>query len=69
VHQTRDTEKLSDQEIAEEDRESWRVVKLSESDEDSVSKDRGFEEIDALVEAIEEPHSLCQLSTYQIGSD
>jgi hypothetical protein len=33
-------------EFAKEDRYSWRVVKLSEGDEVSVSKDRGFEEID-----------------------
>jgi hypothetical protein len=32
--------------ITEEDRKSWRVVKLSKSDEVSVSEDRGFEEID-----------------------
>jgi hypothetical protein len=48
---------------AEKDCESWKIVKLSESDKDSVSEDRGFEEIDVLVQAIEEPHSLCQLST------
>jgi hypothetical protein len=34
-------------EIDEEDRESWSVVKLSESDKDSVSEDRGFEEIES----------------------
>jgi hypothetical protein len=34
-------------ENAEEDRESWRVVRLSESNEVSVSEDRGFEEIDS----------------------
>jgi hypothetical protein len=60
---------ISSRTFAEEDLKSWRVVKLSESDKDSVSEDRGFEEIDVLVEAVEETHSLCQLSTYQIGSD
>jgi hypothetical protein len=32
-------------EIAEEVHESWRVVKLSESDYVSISEDRAFEEI------------------------
>jgi hypothetical protein len=40
--------------LAEEDREFWRVVKLSESEKDSVCEDRGFEEMDALGEAVEE---------------
>jgi hypothetical protein len=34
-------------ENAQEDLESWRVVKLSESDEVSGSEDRGLEEIDS----------------------
>jgi hypothetical protein len=55
---------ISSRTFAEEDLKSWRVVKLSESD-----KDRGFVEIDFLIEAVDESHSLCQLSTYQIGSD
>jgi hypothetical protein len=50
-------------EIAKEDRESWRVVKPSESDKVSVSEEQGFEEIDVLAKVVEEPHSLCQLST------
>jgi hypothetical protein len=44
-------------------RESWRVAKLSKSDKVSVYKDRSFEEIDVLAEIVEEPHSLCLLST------
>jgi hypothetical protein len=56
--------------ITEEDHESWRVVKLSESDKVSVSEDRGFEEIDVLAEVVEEPRSLCQfvnaISSYQL---
>jgi hypothetical protein len=44
------TRSISSRTFAEEDRESWRVVKLSKSDKDSVSEDRGFEEIDVLVE-------------------
>jgi hypothetical protein len=42
-------------EIAEKDIESWRVVKLSESDIVSISDDRGFEQIDVLVKSYE-PH-------------
>jgi hypothetical protein len=55
--------------FAEEDLKFLRVVKLSESDKDSVSEARGFEEIDVLVEAVEMAYSMCQLSTYQISSD
>jgi hypothetical protein len=32
---------------AEENRMSWKVVKLSESDEANISEHRGFEEIDS----------------------
>jgi hypothetical protein len=62
-HQTRSIDKLHViKAITEEDRESWRVVKLSESDKVSVSEDRGFEEIDVLAVVVEKPFSLCQLS-------
>jgi hypothetical protein len=48
--QTRSTEELHViKEIAEKDCESWRVVKLLESDKVSVSEDKGFEGIDVLV--------------------
>jgi hypothetical protein len=61
-HQARGTEELHViKEITEKDCASWRVVKPFESDKVSVSEDKGFEEIDALVEV--EPHSLCQLSS------
>jgi hypothetical protein len=38
-------------EVAEEDNESCRVVKLSESDIIRISDDRGFEQIDDLVKS------------------
>jgi hypothetical protein len=46
-------------EFAKEDRNSWRVIKLSESDEVSVSEDEALKRSTA--EVVEEPHSLRQL--------
>jgi hypothetical protein len=63
-HHIKSTEELHViKDIAEEDRKFWRVIKHSESDKVSFSEDRGFQEFDALAEVVEEPRSLCQLST------
>jgi hypothetical protein len=43
-------------ENAKENRESWRVVRLPESDEVSVSEDRGLKRSTA--DVVEEPQSL-----------
>jgi hypothetical protein len=63
-HPTRSNDKLHViKATTEEDRESWRVIKLSESHQDNVFEDRSFEVIDVLAEVVKEPRSLSQLST------
>jgi hypothetical protein len=65
-HQTRSTDKLHViKAITEEDRESWRVIKLSESDQVSVYEDRGSKEINVLAEVVESHIPCVSCQPYQ----